>query len=47
MGGETGTFLMFPDMKDIFQYISLIAIPLTMKDSMVTCLYLATNLVLS
>lgn len=47
MGGETGTSLMSPYMKDIFQYMYLIAVLLTMGAPTATCLYLATNLVLS
>lgn len=47
MGGETGASPMSPGMKKIFTYMPFIAVPLTMGVPAATCLYFATNSVLS
>lgn len=47
MGGETGASPMSPGMKKIFQYMPFIAVPMTMGVPAATCLYFATNSVLS
>lgn len=47
MGGETGASPMSPGMKKIFTYMPFIAIPMTMGVPAATCLYFATNSVLS
>lgn len=47
MGGETGASPMSPGMKKIFTYMPFIAVPMTMGVPAATCLYFATNSVLS
>lgn len=47
LGGETGASPMSPGMKKVFTYMPFIAVPLTMGIPAATCLYFATNSVLS
>lgn len=47
MGGETGASPMSPGMKKILTYMPFIAVPLTMGIPAATCLYFATNSVIS
>lgn len=47
MGGETGASPMSPGMKKIMTYMPFIAVPLTMGVPAATCLYFATNSVIS
>lgn len=47
LGGETGASPMSPGMKKIFTYMPFIAVPLTMGVPAATCLYFATNSIIS
>lgn len=47
LGGETGASPMSPGMKKIMTYMPFIAVPLTMGVPAATCLYFATNSVIS